>query len=174
MPPSSKLSKISPVFRQTCPVHDSHVQGCLFQRESSATIQPPGDAHGPDTRHTGTCFQAERKGDDRQNGNPRRPDDFRCRGLHHFRQSKHPFGRGHTQRSRRCRNSLVCGHRQRHHGPLGQFPCGGGPRHGVERLLRLLRLRRPRPALDCGPRCGVLLRHRLPAADAYAYPPTAH
>ena len=27
MPPSSKLSKISRVFQQTCPVHDSHVQG---------------------------------------------------------------------------------------------------------------------------------------------------
>lgn len=28
--------------------------------------------------------------------------------------------------------------------------------------------------LDRGPRCGVLLRHRVPAADGYARPPAAH
>lgn len=62
MPPSSKLSKISRVFQQTCPVHDSHVQGLSVLGGIIRNHSTTGNAHGPDKRHTGTVFKLSEKG----------------------------------------------------------------------------------------------------------------
>ena len=59
-------------------------------------------------------------------------------------------------------------------GLWANFPVAVAPGMGLNASFAVPRLRRPRPALDRGPRCGVLLRHRVPAADGYARPPAAH